>query len=1124
MAFAATSSTGLTPVGQVAFTFNGQTVSNPYIMDGKDSGNTTAFAPIYYFDQLLAKLGIQATWNGATHTWALTDSNVNVQQVAANIAGGLGSGNTTITLNGTAIKKINTQVAKDPAGGPVTTYFPVYYVQQVFGAMGVNASWNGSTGLAVVTQNTPSLSAVTVTGANVGNGSATSPAVSNGSAVTVSTTLTDAFGNPISGVNTTLTLTGTVAPTVTVNGVTAAATTVSGGWSYQVPTNAAGVASAQISVPSGVAASYTVQFSAPYSNNGVQVTSSNAYVEFVPANSAAISPVSSQSNPYHAVVSSPSNETAGLVPVTVTLPQAAAGVAVQFTLSGGQAFFANAQGGVVENQSGGTATTTVYTNSNGQATVYVNDNNTDSGVMVTASVSGYGSISPVYISWGQAGVATQTANVTASNVLSGSGTNSSPYVANAGTNVVISGQVQDANGNPVANAQLLVVNTGTSGSTPGSYTDTNSGAGSYVSGSNTTSFPSVNAGGLQPGMTNPSLYGEVITTDSNGNFSFTVTDSNIEVDHYYLYGITAGAVGQKLGNWYVSWQAGSTLTNIGVASSASNLDSNYNGSSVPTSVSGITAPEGGVAQVAFAGYSGVQEMTGNLNLAYTLSLNHGDITKIYATTASGQIAYTVNGTNGYPSVQVNVTGSGGLYTITVNGVTVTTQATSPIVGVGVSDTTAETDTLTITSGNAKATAQLQFLATNPAKLANGSPTSGLIQAGQTATVSFQVEDSNGNPVPNTAVPITFDSAASNMWITEINGVTLQQTETTGATSATEPTPIPLYQAPADIDYSSVNIPGVVTASLAPNTLPTVTVRTDSNGNVTLTVQDGDVTYYNGVSADAYVDTSPNGQSGDALYVGYANTWDGIDISGSNNIANVVASVQNVSTSPSNIAFNVLSATDFSYTVSGGTQYAAAKISFTSTDTNLTAIASNASDFVVKDANNTTYTYVSAAPTSAANDFTLTNNGGGNYTLTVYSSSANSLDGLKFTVNVTDTNNNNATGSFTAVPSSNLQVNVGAVVPSQNGSSYDYSFPVTVADAAGNPVVGLTYSNFAVKDTTSGTSYTGASTLANGDFTVSYSGGTYTVEVQSSTSIALTDQVQITVTNGSGGTGSGNGTF
>ncbi|EJY56601.1 hypothetical protein URH17368_0566 [Alicyclobacillus hesperidum URH17-3-68] len=156
MVFADTTSTtpSYTQVGTVAFQFNGQTVANPYILDSQDSGNTTAFAPVYYFNQLLAKAGIQATWNGSTHTWALTAPNIDASKVQ--VAGGVGTGNTTITLNGTTIKMINTFAAQDPAGkkGDITTYFPAYYVNNLFAALGISATWNGSTGLAVNTQAT----------------------------------------------------------------------------------------------------------------------------------------------------------------------------------------------------------------------------------------------------------------------------------------------------------------------------------------------------------------------------------------------------------------------------------------------------------------------------------------------------------------------------------------------------------------------------------------------------------------------------------------------------------------------------------------------------------------------------------------------------------------------------------------------------------------------------------------------------------------------------------------------------------------------------------------------------------------------------------------------------------
>ncbi|GMA57577.1 hypothetical protein GCM10025858_20800 [Alicyclobacillus sacchari] len=268
MVLADTTSTtpSYTQVGTVAFQFNGQTVANPYILDSQDSGNTTAFAPVYYFNQLLAKAGIQATWNGSTHTWALTAPNIDASKVQ--VAGGVGTGNTTITLNGTTIKMINTFAAQDPAGkkGDITTYFPAYYVNNLFAALGISATWNGSTGLAVNTQAT-ALTAKQTAATNVEvnfNGP-----VASGTTVTLSQ----------NGVNYTTTATWSGTTEVTLNtgyNLPAGTYTVTAGSlsgtvtiAEAVPTSIE-ITTKGLATVSGAAVNYTVldQFGNPVANPG----------------------------------------------------------------------------------------------------------------------------------------------------------------------------------------------------------------------------------------------------------------------------------------------------------------------------------------------------------------------------------------------------------------------------------------------------------------------------------------------------------------------------------------------------------------------------------------------------------------------------------------------------------------------------------------------------------------------------------------------------------------------------------------------------------------------------------------------------------------------------------------
>lgn len=107
---------------------------------------------------------------------------------------------------------------------------------------------------------------------------------------------------------------------------------------------------------------------------------------------------------------------------------------------------------------------------------------------------------------------------------------------------------------------------------------------------------------------------------------------------------------------------------------------------------------------------------------------------------------------------------------------------------------------------------------------------------------YNVQDANGNPVANTPVALTpaaagATNAHSNPWITSVNGQTLSQTF--GSNSTSEHSPIPLYGPSGDATaYNSVVVLGVVTYGAGGTT-----AYTNAQGQVTLTLSDGGVSYY-----------------------------------------------------------------------------------------------------------------------------------------------------------------------------------------------------------------------------------------------------------------------------------------
>jgi hypothetical protein len=145
-AFAATTAPAFTSGGGKTITLDGSTLySGVQVGNALDAGTTTTYFPIWYLQQALAKGGYATSYNPSTHTWDITLPSVTASSL--NIAGGVGTGNSAISVNGTVVKKFNAQFQKDLAGGKnavVTTYFPIFYLGSVFAAAGFSNAWTGS--------------------------------------------------------------------------------------------------------------------------------------------------------------------------------------------------------------------------------------------------------------------------------------------------------------------------------------------------------------------------------------------------------------------------------------------------------------------------------------------------------------------------------------------------------------------------------------------------------------------------------------------------------------------------------------------------------------------------------------------------------------------------------------------------------------------------------------------------------------------------------------------------------------------------------------------------------------------------------------------------------------------
>ncbi|MCY0864491.1 MAG: regulator [Sulfobacillus sp.] len=777
----------------------------------------------------------------------------------------------------------------------------------------------------------PQLSAITVSGESFGNGTSSSPDIAmSGSSLTLSTTLMDAAGNPMPGVEVTYLIytNNQSVPIGYVNGQAIAGTssTVTNTWNFEVPTNASGQAVLQLQGPAGQTVAYSAEAQAPYAGSSGQImTTTPVYLEFVAANSAGISPSGTSSDPYQTNVGT-------VVPVTVTLPPVNGGpqqnVPVTFTvapLTGDPTvYFSTSGGGSIG------SSVTVDTNSAGQATAYVDSQSSGSATVSASSTTSTPSVnSSTVIDWTQTGLPAELANVQATNVQSGSV--SSGYYAQTGNVVTLMATVENAEGNPMPGAQVFLAAVNSGGVSNDNGTD------AFVSGSTTTDFPEVNAGALTSSLANSS-YGELLTANSAGQISAQVTNSALETDFYYLYAVNNGFVQnpitQTTGNpsasgtaaggspfMEITWTSGTTLYGIaanGVVPTVSNnaLPSTQRSSSVtglqandegyfsgtvtvtstasgtlntvsglpisatsPVSVSsitnGITNSPVSVSSLTNVPYSG------SIATAYftPMSNSNGNIlgaSEDYTLTATNGAEITeINGmplSNPATSLTLDATysaSSGWTYSVPGNTNPIPTLSGSEAAtfAVGVTAGTADNvgpATLTVSCGTVSATAQIQLEATSPSYVLNF-PSQITFTPGQYQTVSYTVEDIEGNPVPDVATTLLFDGNETGLWITSVNGVSLQQNEPLANTVAEEPTPIPLYNvtSPSALNYSTVDIAGVVSwSSSSPDQ---VTLYSNGSGQVSLTMQTSPVSYWGGSGTAGAVYGSTGGS-------GTVNVW------------------------------------------------------------------------------------------------------------------------------------------------------------------------------------------------------------------------------------------------------------
>ncbi|WAH36779.1 C40 family peptidase [Alicyclobacillus dauci] len=138
-------------MNQKAIVVNQDLISKP---SGFVYDNTT-YMPIWYLMQALDKLKIHSVW--ANHTWTLTAADrPDLSHVH------VGTGSSSIYVNGHLVQKVNEVAAEDPASGKQTTYMPAWYIMQIMNRLNIHSTWNGETWEIHTASQSPSVTARTL--------------------------------------------------------------------------------------------------------------------------------------------------------------------------------------------------------------------------------------------------------------------------------------------------------------------------------------------------------------------------------------------------------------------------------------------------------------------------------------------------------------------------------------------------------------------------------------------------------------------------------------------------------------------------------------------------------------------------------------------------------------------------------------------------------------------------------------------------------------------------------------------------------------------------------------------------------------------------------------------------
>jgi hypothetical protein len=526
--------------------------------------------------------------------------------------------------------------------------------------------------------------------------------------------------------------------------------------------------------------------------------------------------------------------------------------------------------------------------------------------------------------------------------------------------------------------------------------------------------------------------------------------------------------------------------------------------------------------------------------------SHGNPYTLYTVTVVDSNGHPVPNASGTLSVTSNAATQGGAISVgTVSSAGVYTPGAAVTITNGVATFAVETTsmgtnpvTLTITDGTvASATASYNFVAEAAAKLSMTSPSVSYytVKGGQSVTVSTQVTDSNGNPVADASVPVTFTLNGSglafpnqqNTYVVDTNAsgvasVTLTAVSGSGGTATVSAAATGLTSATSGniVVEPATDTSAYATSMSLSGTNPVQVTAGGTSPSITATAANG-LGNQTGLGNDVFGVTSSNSsvvavtKSTVTSSAGVATIGSDLSVGMAGTATITVTDLSNPSEPSATVTVDVVPGPASQAIVEYQGQPVSGLAVSANSPVQLTVVNADAAGDPIPVTGSTALTVDLSTASGVSGGFLSQIGGGpinsvqiqpGTASTTVYFESA--------------TAETLAAGDLVATPmagASSLQV--GGFTEGGTTAPYTYTATVTASNAYGG-VTGLTASDFTVVDTTTNTTLTGttSSTPSAGQFTVAAqsTAGKYTLTIYSSSSTS-TDAISVT-TNGVTGTG------